>query len=129
MPTFSESFSNRSVQSVRINSGLVDVCKATGVPVTQIVEACLGYFATLSDEKKIELLTEYDPDRLDVQMVYKPQLNLAQQATETARRELGAQASNMPGKTILTVGMLLLGAAGLMAMTNGHSKEKREDGK
>lgn len=129
MPTFSEYYGNRVVQSVRINSGLVDVCKATGVPVSQIVEACLGYFSTLTDEMKIDLLTDYDPDKLDVQRVHRPQMNLAEQATETARRELGTQASNMPGKTILTVGLLLLGAAGLMAVTNGDAKEKKEEGK
>lgn len=128
MPTLSEFYPNRSLQSVRLNSGLLDVCRATGVPTSQIVEASLGYFATLTDEQKIVLLTKFDPDKLDVQEVYKPQMNLAQCATETAKRELGAQANSMPGKTILTVGLLLLGAAGLMAFANGNSDNpKGED--
>lgn len=126
MESISDFDTTRTVQSVRLNQYLSNICRETGVPLAQIIEACLGYFCTLADEDKVKFLMEYDPDKLAITRIRKTQ-NIAILATEKAKQELGSQASNMPNKALLSVGLVLLGALGIMAITKSNKGDDDND--
>ena len=128
MESISDICATRTVQSVRLNQHLTNICRETGVPLAQIIEACLGHFCTLSDENRVKLLTEYDPDKLDHTRLREAQ-NIAVLATEKAKQELGSQAGSMPNKALLSIGLVLLGALGIMAITQSNKGDGNDDEK
>lgn len=109
MASLNEQFPERSVHSVRINDYLVDCAKKTGIPISNIFEAGLTNFLTLSDEKRIQFLVENDPDKVEQVQITEPQFNYAEKAIEKAKESLGTKYTNRTStKFLIAVGLVLL---------------------
>lgn len=108
MVSISEDYKSRSIQSVRVNDKLTDICKQTGIPLSNVVESCLVHFATLKDEERLELLNTYTTDKVDSQAIVEPALNIAEQAVTTAKESLGKKADGTSTKMLLAIGLGIL---------------------
>jgi hypothetical protein len=109
MSSINEEFLDRSVHSVRINDHLIECAKKTGIPISNIIEAGLPHFVTLSDEERIKYLVENDPDKVDPSQIQEPRYNYAEKAIEKAKESLGTKStSKTSNKFLIAVGLVLL---------------------
>ncbi|SDH43018.1 hypothetical protein [Desulfosporosinus hippei] len=109
MASVNEQYPLRSVHSVRLNDHLVECAKETGIPISNIIESCLTNFVTLSDEDRIQLLVNNDPDKVEAEQVIKPKYNYADRAIEKAKESLGNKYSNRTStKLLIALGLMLL---------------------
>lgn len=116
MPTINAQFQDRSVHSIRINDKLVDICKDTGLPLSQIVETCLTNFAIMSDDDRINLLVDNDPDKIESSRLQPPGFNFAIKAIEKAKEHLGDKSTERTSnKLLITIGLVLLAAVLLLS--------------
>ena len=116
MSTINSQFRDRSVHSIRINDKLVDICKDTGLPLSQIVENCLTNFATMSDDDRIQFLVEADPDKVESSRLKTPSYNFAEKAIEKAKQHLGDKPTERTSnKLLIAIGLVLLAAVLLLS--------------
>jgi hypothetical protein len=67
----SEVSTDKKTTSLRINQIVYDVCKDNEIPIGIVAEAGLIYFLKLSDDDKIQFLSENLPDLADADDVRK----------------------------------------------------------
>lgn len=111
MPTINEAYTAKDTRGIRINQKLIELCNKTGLSPNSIMESCLVYFATLDDDKRIQFLAKYDPDKIDVSKIIEPEENtIRDRAITAARANLGRTPSRTSEKLLITVGLTLLGS-------------------
>ena len=110
MAEISEDFPVRTIQSIRINDRLIDICKKTGLPLSTIVESGLIHFGTMSDKDRIDYLNKYNSDKIHSIELMEPQFNIAEEAVNKAKESLGKQAKGTSTKMLLAIGLGLLTA-------------------
>jgi len=99
----------KSIHSVRLDERLVKLCNETGLPLNNIIETCLVYFATLKDEERIKFLAKNDPDKLDYSNTKKPGFDYANKAIQVAKQELGDKPlGRISMKALIAIGLTLL---------------------
>lgn len=109
MASISEVHPKKSLQSVRVNDALVEICKDTGIPFTNIVEACLAKFSTMNDEDRIKFLVENDPAKVESSKIIKPSFDYAERAIEKAKENLGNKYNDRTSiKLLLAIGLVML---------------------
>lgn len=109
MASINEKYQSRSVYSIRVNEELVETARQTGIPLSNLIETCLTYFVTLSDEERIRFLVKNDPDRVSASEIKKPQYNYADRAIETAKQKIGSKHSDRTSnKLLIALGLTLL---------------------
>ncbi|MCB8817397.1 hypothetical protein [Desulfosporosinus shakirovi] len=109
MASLNEQYPVRSVHSVRLNDHLIECAKETGIPISNIIESCLTNFVTLSDEERMQLLVNSDPDKVEAEQVKKPKFNYADRAIEKAKESLGNKYSNRTStKLLIALGLMLM---------------------
>lgn len=100
----------KSLHSIRVNHRLIDICEKTGLPLSNIIESCLVYFATLNDRDRIKFLVNNDPYKIDYSSFVEPSFNYADRAIAEAKQQLGSNKSlsRISVKALIALGLVLL---------------------
>lgn len=115
MALLNEDYPNKTSQSVSINEKVVDVCKQTGLPISQIVESCLIQFARMDDATRFNLLAENDANKVNTSDIVTPGFNYAEKAVKEAKNQVGKLAMGMSTKALIAIGIALLAAIFFMS--------------
>lgn len=121
MAFLNEDHPNKISQSVSINEKLVDVCKQTGLPISQIVESCLIQFARMDDAARVSLLAENDANKVSTSAIVTPEFDYAKRAVKEAKNQVGKHAFNMSTKALIAIGIALLAAVFFMSNKDKES--------
>lgn len=58
----------------RVNTHFINLLKESEIPISSVVESMIGYFLTLSDEEKVEMVYRHTPQSIDLEQVKYPKL-------------------------------------------------------